>query len=253
MTTFFPIALLASLPISVVVWAGHMIVFHGVGLGFELCDRTGALRSFKVRKHERLTYAAALPRVLFNQTFILLPAMWLCERTGLAFVGSAKIGLAFAAIALPLMTIGHDVVQYAAHRGLLHNARFRWLRHDLHHSTGASRAITACYMSAPDFFLTIVCPYLVPLVLIGGGTANVPFQLLVACLGAVGGLYEHSGYDFAIALRTATLRLLSLLPASLVSSHAHGEHHRRSRVSFSDGFGSPGLCDLIFRTRWDLR
>lgn len=230
-----------------------MLVFHGIGFGFELCDRTDTLRRFKVRRHERLTYARALPRVLFNQTFVLLPAMWLCEKTGLAFVGSAKIGLAFAAIALLLMTIGHDIVQYAAHRWLLHNVRFRWLRHDIHHATGASRAITACYMSAPDFFLTIVCPYLVPLVLIGGGTANVPFQLLVACLGAVGGLYEHSGYDFASGVVTARHSWLSLVPAPLVSSHAHGEHHRRSRVSFSDGFGSPGLCDLIFRTRWDLR
>jgi hypothetical protein len=23
-------------------------------------------------------------------------------------------------------------------------------------------------------------------------------------------------------------------------------------VSFSDGFGSPGICDTIFTTRWDL-
>jgi hypothetical protein len=107
-------------------------------------------------------------------------------------------------------------------------------------------------MSAPDFFLTIVAPYLLPLILIGGGTANVPFQLLVACLGAVGGLYEHSGYDFVSALGVPGRRI-ALIPSSLISSHAHGEHHRRSRVSFSDGFGSPGLCDLVFRTRWDLR
>jgi hypothetical protein len=93
----------------------------------------------------------------------------------------------------------------------------------------------------------------VPLILIGGGTANLPFQLLVACLGALGGLYEHSGYDFAGALKDVSGRWILLVPVSLVSSHAHGEHHRRSRVSFSDGFGSPGLCDLIFRTRWDLR
>jgi hypothetical protein len=38
----------------------------------------------------------------------------------------------------------------------------------------------------------------------------------------------------------------------LITSKAHAEHHRRSNVSFSDGFGSPGLCDTIFRTRWDL-
>jgi sterol desaturase/sphingolipid hydroxylase (fatty acid hydroxylase superfamily) len=253
--TFFSAvaALLIPLPVSVVVWVGHMIVFHGVGLGFELCDRAGGLRKFKVRKNDRLTYAAALPRILFNQVFVLLPAMWLCEKAGLAFTGGTKISFAFAAVALFLMTIGHDIVQYVGHRWLLHNVRFRRLRHDLHHSTGASRAITACYMSAPDFLLTIVAPYLVPLILIGGGTANLPFQLLVACLGAVGGLYEHSGYDFAGALKDVSRRWISLIPVSLVSSHAHGEHHRRSRVSFSDGFGSPGLCDLIFRTRWDLR
>ena len=199
-------ALRIALPVSVIVWAGHMVVFHAIGFGFERCDRNGVLRRFKVRRQERLTYAAALPRVLFNQTFVLLPAMWLCERAGLAFVGAAKISFAFAVLALLLMTIGHDIVQYVAHRGLLHNLRFRWLRHDLHHLTGASRAITACYMSAPDFFLTIVCPYLAPLILIGGGTANVPFQLLVACLGAVGGLYEHSGYDFALAFKGSPRR-----------------------------------------------
>ena len=253
--TFFSIAdaLLISLPVSVVVWAGHMIVFHGIGLGFELCDRSRLLQEFKVRRHDRLSYGAARPRVLFNQMFVLLPAMWLCERAGLAFTGSPKISLMLVAVALVLMTVGHDIVQYVTHRWFLHGMRMRWLRHDLHHSTGASRAITACYMSTPDFFLTIVAPYLVPLILIGGGSANLPFQLVVACLGAVGGLYEHSGYDFASALRAAPRRWNSLVLASLLSSHAHGEHHRRSRVSFSDGFGSPGLCDLIFRTRWDLR
>jgi hypothetical protein len=44
-----------------------------------------------------------------------------------------------------------------------------------------------------------------------------------------------------------------LLAPSAISSHAHAEHHRRASVSFSDGFGSPGLCDWLFRTRWDLR
>lgn len=249
-------AWLNFLPLSVLVWAGHMIVFHAVGLGFEWCDRVGALQQFKLRKRDRLGYRDFLPRVLFNQTFVLLPAMWICEKLGLAFVGPPRIGLVFAVVALLLMTIGHDVVQYATHRFLLHNRRFHWLGHNLHHSTGASKSISACYMSAPDFFLEIVCPYLVPLILIGGGSSDIRFQLLVACLGAVGGLYEHSGYDFAAGLKTARswlARLLRFVPASLISSHAHGEHHRRFRVSFSDGFGSPGLCDLIFRTRWDVR
>jgi hypothetical protein len=38
---------------------------------------------------------------------------------------------------------------------------------------------------------------------------------------------------------------------TLVSSHAHGQHHTRGVVSFSDGFGSPGICDTVFATRWD--
>ncbi|HEX4160429.1 MAG TPA: sterol desaturase family protein [Rhizomicrobium sp.] len=248
---------LALFPLSVLVWAGHMVVFHGAGLGFELCDRKGWLRRYKQRDRERLAYADILPRVLLNQTFVLLPAMWLCEKFGLAYTGPEHIGWAWAIAAIVLMTIGHDIVQYFAHRFLLHNPRFRWLGHGIHHSTGASKSITACYMSAPDFFLTIVCPYLVPLILIGGGTGDLGFQLLVAGLGAVGGLYEHSGYDFAAGIRQSAAAgqapLLRLIPPSLVSSHAHGEHHRRSRVSFSDGFGSPGLCDAIFRTRWDLR
>ncbi len=249
--------ILNLLPLSVLVWTGHMVVFHATAFGFELSDRNGWLRSYKLRDREKLAYADFLPRVLFNQTFILLPAMWLCERLGLAFTGAKHISWIWAILAILLMTIGHDVVQYFAHRFLLHNPRFRWLGHGLHHSTGASKSITACYMSAPDFFLTIVCPYLVPLVLIGGGTADAGFQLLVASLGAIGGLYEHSGYDFAGGVRqraaAGARSLLRFLPSSLISSHAHGEHHRRSRVSFSDGFGSPGLCDTIFRTRWDLR
>ncbi|HEY3637353.1 MAG TPA: sterol desaturase family protein, partial [Rhizomicrobium sp.] len=160
--------LLAALPLSVIVWAGHMVVFHGVGFVFELCDRKGWLRRYKLRNVERFSYRDFLPRVLFNQTFILLPAMWLCEKLGLAFAGTKHISLIWAVTAIVLMTIGHDIVQYTAHRGLLHNPRFRWLGHALHHSTGASKSITACYMSAPDFFLTIVCPYLIPLILIGG-------------------------------------------------------------------------------------
>jgi len=245
------------LPLSVIVWTGQMIVFHGGALGFEWCGRAGAFRGFKLRNGDSCTYAELLPRVLFNQTFILLPAMWLCGRLGIAFAGPPRIGLGFAAAALVLLTVGHDVVQYAAHRALLHNPRFRWLGHHLHHSTGAATSLSACYMSGPDFFLTIVCPYLIPLIAIGGGTSDVGFQLLVASLGAIGGLYEHSGYDFGVGIRNAAASreasILRHVLNSLVSSRAHREHHGRSRVSFSDGFGSPGLCDTIFRTRWDLR
>jgi sterol desaturase/sphingolipid hydroxylase (fatty acid hydroxylase superfamily) len=251
--SFDPLAV--SLPLSFLAWLVHMVAFHGVGLVFEWCDRTHRLARFKVRDLDRMSYRQLLPRVLFNQTAILLPAMLATEYFGLAFVGSPELSLAAGVMWFAGMGLGHDVVQYASHRLMHHPALMRLLGHSLHHTTGASKAISACYQSAPDFFLEITLPYLLPLALVGAGS-NVLFHLVVPCLGAFGGLYEHSGYDFGVAFRdpakTGWRRRLHAALAHLTSSIAHGNHHTRGNVSFSDGFGSPGLCDTIFRTRWDL-
>jgi sterol desaturase/sphingolipid hydroxylase (fatty acid hydroxylase superfamily) len=252
-------ALISWAPLSALAWAVHMVVFHGVGLGFEWCDRTGRLARFKVRSTDRMTYLQLLPRVLLNQTAILLPCMMATEYFGLAFVGEPHMGLVALALVLPAMAVGHDVIQYIAHRHLLHHpAMMQRLGHALHHTTGASKAISACYQSGPDFFFEITLPYLLPLVLVGGGGSDVLFHLVVPSLGAIGGLYEHSGYDFAVGFReakaTATgwrAKLYAIL-AEQTSSIAHGYHHTRGNVSFSDGFGSPGICDTLFKTRWDL-
>jgi sterol desaturase/sphingolipid hydroxylase (fatty acid hydroxylase superfamily) len=243
------------LPLSFVAWAAQMVVFHGVGLFFERCSRTGFLAAFKVRDIERLTYLQLLPRVLFNQTFILLPSMLAFQYAGLAFTGAPHLTAVHFVAAMLLMGVGHDVVQYVFHRFVLHRpGLIRKLGHSVHHSTGASRSISACFMSPADFFLEIVLPYLIPLALVGAG-ADVVFHVTVASLGAIGGLYEHSGYDFAVRLakggNSGFRRPLAWLAAA-VTSKAHGEHHRRSNVSFSDGFGSPGICDTIFKTRWDI-
>ncbi len=244
------------LPLSVLVWTVQMVVFHGVGLLFEWSDRTGMLASFKVRDNDRLGYSELLPRVLFNQILVLLPAMIAFQYMGLAFTGAAHLSVWYFLAGLVLMPIGHDIVQYVFHRFVLHRpGLIRKLGHSVHHSTGASKAISACYMSPADFFLEIVLPYLAPLALIGAG-ADVLFHLTMASLGAVGGLYEHSGYDFAVRLPQPNRSGSRLQPLAwlspLVSSQAHGEHHRRSNVSFSDGFGSPGICDTVFKTRWDM-
>ncbi|WP_020175501.1 sterol desaturase family protein [Methyloferula stellata] len=248
--------LLGWLPLSVLAWAVQMAVFHGIGFAFEWCDRTGRLSGAKVRNVGRLSYRAALPRVLVNQVFVLLPAMMLVQWAGLAFTGVTHLPAWQFLLDLVLMGISHDIVQYIAHRHILHRPGIgRMFGHGIHHGTGASQAITACYMSAADFFLEIVLPYLVPLVLIGGGGGDVFFHCFVAGAGAFGGLYEHSGYDFAVPLRKT--RFFAQRPrlggwiAAAITSHAHGEHHRRSNVSFSDGFGSPGICDTLFGTRWD--
>lgn len=245
------------MPLSVWVWFAQMTAFHGLGYAFEYCDRTRALRRFKVRDIDRKTYRQLLPRVLANQVFILLPCMMAMQATGLAFVGQEHLPLWHFIGGIIVLGIGHDVVQYATHRHLLHRpSLIRKLKHSIHHSTGASKGISACYMSGPDFFLEIVLPYLLPLVLIGGGGSDIVFHTVVAALGAFGGIYEHSGYDFAILLPKA--KIAERMPrfattvASLISSHAHGEHHAKGNVSFSDGFGSPGVCDTMFGTRWDL-
>ncbi|MCI0598957.1 MAG: sterol desaturase family protein [Beijerinckiaceae bacterium] len=243
------------LPLSVLTWAVMMAVFHGAGLLFEWSDRKGMFAAFKVRRTDRLGYRGLLPRVLFNQVFVLLPAMVALQFSGLAFTGLPNMNVWHFLAGFIFMGIGHDIVQYAFHRFLLHRpGLFRTLGHGVHHSTGAAKAVGACYMSPADFFLEIVLPYLVPLALIGAG-ADMAFHLTAASLGAIGGLYEHSGYDFAVHLPRKSksgsrFHPLSIL-AQLISSKAHGEHHRRSSVSFSDGFGSPGICDTLFKTRWD--
>ena len=244
------------LPLSVYVWALQMVVFHAVGYAFEWCDCHRVLRRAKVRDIDRKSYRQLLPRVLVNQVFALRPCMGAMQAAGLCFTGQPEHLPLWRVASLVVMGIGHDVVQYATHRHLLHRpSLIRLLKHSVHHSTGASKGISACYMSAPDFFLEIALPYLLPLALIGGGGSDVLFHSMIAGLGAVGGVYEHSGYDFAALLgreRVAahTPRIAKAL-ASLGTSHAHGEHHARGNVSFSDGFGSPGVCDAVFGTRWD--
>ena len=245
------------LPLSVYVWALQMVVFHAVGYAFEWCDRTRTLRQFKVRDIDRKSYRQLMGRVLFNQCAVLLPCMVLMQAVGLCFTGEAHLPLWRFLSSLVVMGIGHDVVQYVTHRHLLHRpSLMRALRHSVHHSTGASKGVSACYMSAPDFFLEIVLPYLLPLALIGGGGSDILFHSMIAGLGAVGGVYEHSGYDFAVLLPKARLaermpRFVKVL-AGMITSQAHGEHHAKGNVSFSDGFGSPGVCDTAFGTRWDV-
>jgi sterol desaturase/sphingolipid hydroxylase (fatty acid hydroxylase superfamily) len=234
-----------------------MLAYHGFGLWFEWLDRSGSLSRYKTRPAERMKYSQLLSRVLANQVFVLLPSMLLLQWSGLAFVGSAHVALASVLLGFAGLTIGHDIVQYVAHRFILHRPdMMRRLGHSLHHSTVGSRGISACYMSAADFFLEIVCPYLVPLAVVGVGGSNFLFHAAVVSAGAFGGLYEHSGYDFSCVLRQRSnaepaSRLRAML-IKLISSQAHAAHHARGNVSFSDGFGSSNICDTLFGTRWDL-
>ena len=245
-----------TLPLSVKVWLVQMVAFHLIGLGFHWVDRSGRLDAVRVRPIERMSYAQLLPRVLANQCLVLLPAMLAAEWLGIAFVGAPHVGLLVWVLAVIAMPVGHDVVQYATHRFILHRASLmRPLGHSVHHETAAGRSISACYMSLPDYFLEIVCPYLIPLAVIGGGGSDFTLHAVLVTLGAFGGLYEHSGYDLSLLVKrdtTGVRRLANAALAHFVSNKAHQEHHTRGNVSFSDGFGSSSICDTVMKTRWDL-
>lgn len=260
-----PLRLPPWLPLSVYSWVIQQLSFHAAGLALEYCDYSGTLGRYRVRPANEKSYLKLLPRVVFNQCFILLPSMAIAEAIGLCFTGKTTLKVGRFLCSLLVMAVGHDFVQYSTHRYLLHRPSvplMRALRHSVHHSTGATRGIGACYMSAPDFFLEIVLPYLLPLAIVGGGGSDILFHTLVAGLGALGGVYEHSGYDFGTGLRQPPARgddgkrslrtVVSSVAAAALDNRAHSEHHNRANVSFSDGFGSPGICDWMFGTRWDL-
>jgi sterol desaturase/sphingolipid hydroxylase (fatty acid hydroxylase superfamily) len=246
-----------ALPFSLKIWFVQMLAYHGFGLWFQYLDKTGGLQRFKNRDAEKRSYFQILPRVVANQILILAPAMWAMEALELAYVGPEHLPLSSILVAMVGLTVGHDVVQYVSHRVILHKAKYlRLLGHAVHHTTGASLAISACFMSGADFFLEIVLPYVIPLALVGGCGTNWYFHSLIVAAGAFGGLYEHSGYDFGQFLRRESgdelaARVKRFIGARL-STEAHGAHHTRGNVSFSDGFGSSNLCDTLFRTRYDL-
>jgi sterol desaturase/sphingolipid hydroxylase (fatty acid hydroxylase superfamily) len=251
-----PESLFTWAPLAAQIWVVQMLAYHGIGLWFEWLDRSGRLKRFKFKRMERMSYFEMLPRVLANQIFILLPSMLFMQWAGLAFVGSPAVSFPVFVASVAFMTLGHDVIQYIAHRFILHRVdMMRRLGHAVHHSTIGSLGISACYMSAADFFLEIVCPYLIPLAFAPLGS-NFLVHSLVVTAGSFGGLYEHSGYDFALALREPSdghvPGRLTLALAKMISSEAHAAHHARGNVSFSDGFGSSNICDTLFRTRFDL-
>ena len=104
--TYFP-----STPVSIYIWLVQQVAFHVVGIIFEWCDRNAALQKFKVRVADKAPYKKLLPRVLFNQCFILLPSMIASEAWGVCFTGQTR-ELCWHHLIKSLLALaaGHDVM-----------------------------------------------------------------------------------------------------------------------------------------------
>jgi len=104
--------------------------------------------------------------------------------------------------------------------------------HKRHHQSTGGCAASSLYMSPIDFVVEIVLPYGCFLALV---RTHVVFDVLLASIGSLFAMYEHSGYCF------------STLHA--IDSRMHLSHHSGRYVgSLSEGVGSPGFMDLIFST-----
>lgn len=222
-------------------WVLFMLLFHAMGLLFQYLDTSRRLANHKQFNPLPTSplYGDMLPLVLFNQVFLLFPVMQLCRYANLIMTpivdAPSTYGHALRSFLL-LSTVApflHEILFYTAHRFVLHS---RWgfsaLNHRLHHSSRAHCSISAMYMTPADFFLEVIVPYILPLILLSHGLHGLPRSHAVWMLpiGALGGLYEHSGYNFFRGVRG-------------LDTSVHGRHHTMHGCSFSDGFGSPSVLD----------
>mmetsp|Transcript_1647 Transcript_1647/g.3501 ORF Transcript_1647/g.3501 Transcript_1647/m.3501 type:complete len:291 (+) Transcript_1647:446-1318(+) len=240
-------------PVVVLAWISFFATFHVVALCFTLIDVgrfisaevSSSLSVHKVCRRGMKAYSDMLPLVIFNQVFVMLPSMLIFTWLGLGFVRPEETADAHSLFwRLPLilawMSLGHDIVFYVFHRFILHTTwGLRIFRHDIHHSTKASVALSALYMHPLDFLLEVVAPFLIPFAFVSHLSSD-SFTIVLAGIGAIGGAYEHSGYNF--------WPQITPLDTSL-----HIAHHLQWNCSFSDGVGSTNVMDKLCGTAADTR
>lgn len=240
-----------SIPVSVCTWLFQLLTFLFAGTIFQLLDHFKLCRSFKTQSNDSVNFWRCFLTAMKNQVFILLPAMIFAENYGLAFFPRRKFHSPFyfwisdemldqMVLFLLIgfwMALGHDILFYIGHRFILHSTwGFHYFRHSIHHSTKASCGISAMFMSPEDFLIEIVVPYLFPLFL-ASSWMDLRLHSVILSLGTIGGIYEHSGYNFFPFFES-------------FSTMAHFMHHSRYNCSFSDGFGSPCMMDSLLKTSY---
>ncbi|CAN8073133.1 unnamed protein product [Agarophyton chilense] len=221
-------------------WTQFMLAYHSACLLFQVLDQNNLLQRHKAfRSSPALpSYGTMLPRVLFNQICIMLPTMlaifpYIAASQNRPEPSPFTSWLALCALA-PVL---HEIPFYLTHRFVLHSPRgVARFGHSLHHSAKAHSAISAMYMYSFDFVLEIVLPYVVPLfVLRHARMLSETHANWLLILGSLGGLYEHSGYNFFPNVWSFDTRI-------------HAMHHIYYSCSFADGVGAPSLLDNALRT-----
>ena len=237
----FKVFSFASAQPALFSWLLFMVVFHSLGIMFYYFDKVDLFPRHKQFRGSSSTptYSQMLPLVLFNQILILLPAMLISEHYSLIFVPNPNAApflpsFIFISIAIPQL---HEIFFYIFHRYILHSSfGYYFFNHKVHHDSRTHCSISAMYMSPPDFILEILLPYLFPLYL----TAKLKYCPPLVCVvvlpfGGLGGLYEHSGYNFFPNIK-------------VLDTTVHGQHHRMWNCSFADGVGTTSLMDSTFGT-----
>lgn len=226
---------------SITSWLLFMLAFYIAAFAFQCFDRYRILSQYKVYRSSAATptFSQMLLRVIFNQCCLLLPAMILFENFSLTFKSNPNppSNLVSFFTQFTLTTFLHEVAFYIFHSYVLHSSwGFQNLNHALHHTSKTHSAISAMYMSPPDFLLEIIIPYLFPLCLSTlCNYANNFSCLFILLFGAFGGLYEHSGYNIFPDIHT-------------LDTSVHALHHTHHHCSFANGVGAPSLVDPFMGT-----
>ena len=221
---------------ALIIWIVHFFVWNAFAAFFAISDYREWFKKYKIARDHRISYLKILPTALFNQIFVMLPVMLFIDYFDFGFGNNHHPWWILILHAYALGII-HDIVFYFGHRLLHTKIGFKKLRHYIHHESQGGTAAASLYMSPSDFFIEIVAPYMTFILIF---PTNFYFNCLLASIGSVAAMYEHSGYCFTTW--------------SPLDTRPHISHHgKRINASFSEGVLSPGWCDKLSGSSFTAR
>jgi hypothetical protein len=231
--------------IMLTIFTVHFISYHLTSGIFHYFDKTKILKKYKRTDTDTLEYWDMLPQILCNEFFVLFPSIYFSSRWNIIRVHSEykSDDLYMNMFHLIMLILSHDLFFYVGHRILHTRWGYRLFRHDIHHSTFASRACSSIYMHPFDFLMEVVIPFFAWFIIyctLFDKTINMWVFLISILIGQTTAMYEHSGYQFFT---------FNGHPIPMLDTSKHEYHHIVSKnKSFSDGVLSLGIWDRIFKT-----